>query len=627
MFKKVFVSLMVLVLSSAVCAENIVEKEDIVVTAEKRSSGVSKVAREVTVVTAKEIEEKGATTVAEALKSQPGVYITDITGNGKSAVVDLRGQGETAATNIAVYIDGIKQNSMDMSGSDFLTLDVNEIERIEIVKGANSVLYGDRAIGGAVNIITKKIKSDKIFSGSVAVIGEGDGSNKESLRLNLNTGKIRSYISGGNNRKEGYRDNSELHAYDFAYYIEGDISKNSSLSGKITYHKDECGLPGSLKMADMEENRKKSKYMSDFAKIELKSAELQHVYDIENFEIRNSLVVSEREKKYLMFNKYKGDIEGKKINFISEGRYKAGKNSIIFGTDCLNEESKDGSEKTNKKSLEGYVSDFYKLAESLEINGGARTGVTELEFTGGKERSYKKSVFETGIKYSYSNSGMVYGRYGMGYRVPATDEYYDSYSGSFMESLKPQESSDFEIGIKDYFEYIGKIESSLFYSELKDEIYYDNDEYINKNRSGKTKRKGLEIKREQTIWDIESYQSVSYIKTELEETGKEIPGVPKLKGAAGFNWEITENSKINIEAVYTGKKYALSDEMNKYGKVSPYTVLNCEARQNIKTVTLFAGIKNLTNKKYCEYILNSTGNASYYPSAERSYYAGVTYKF
>ena len=84
---------------------------------------------------------------------------------------------------------------------------------------------------------------------------------------------------------------------------------------------------------------------------------------------------------------------------------------------------------------------------------------------------------------------------------------------------------------------------------------------------------------------------------------------------------------MNLEAVYTGKKYAISDELNQYGKVSSYTILNCEARQNIKTVTLFLGIKNLTDKKYCEYILNSTGKASYYPSAERNYYAGVTYKF
>ena len=123
-----------------------------------------------------------------------------------------------------------------------LTIDLEEVERIEIVKGANSVLYGESAIGGAINIITKKVESDRVFSGRAVLIGEKYGSNKESLRVSLNAGNIKSYISVGNNIKEGYRDNSELNASDLAYYIEGKITENNLLSLKTDYHKDRCGL-------------------------------------------------------------------------------------------------------------------------------------------------------------------------------------------------------------------------------------------------------------------------------------------------------------------------------------------------------------------------------------------------
>jgi iron complex outermembrane recepter protein len=633
MFRKVLIVLLAVGLCIAGYAEEIIEKEEVVITAEKRNTNLSKTGRGVTVITSKEIEEKGATTVAEAMETLPGVIVSDITGNGKSAVIDIRGQGESAATNIAVYVDGVKQNAMDMSGSDFLTIDIAEVERIEVVKGANSVLYGDRAIGGAIHIITKKIKGKSMFYGNGKVVVEEDGSNKESIKLNFNSKKIKSYIFAGNNRKEGYRDNSELHAYDLSYYIEGDITQKNKISLKLLYHKDDYGLPGSLTAKEMEADRKQTKKPEDYGKSEMKGGTLTHKYTDENLEIKTNFAYINREKESKMFGKIY-DLDGRKYIASSDVIYSLGKNKIIAGSEILHEDNKSKSDKILKKSIEIYASDFYKIYEELELNAGVRSNITKLEIGDRKDKTFNKTVFEAGANYSYSKSGILYTRAGMGYRIPSTDEYYEAANPSygiaeyFNDNLKPQESVEYELGIKDYFEYIGKLESSIYYSESKDEIYYDNEIGHNNNIAGKSVRKGFEIKREHSIWNIKTYQTCSYIETEVKKTGKEIPWVPNLKAGAGFKWDITEKVILNTDCIYTGKRYALSDAANKGGKVSSQTVFNSELKYSLKNIVLFTGVKNLFNKKYSDYIINYTGTSpKYYPSAERIIYIGTSFSF
>ncbi len=106
------------------------------------------------------------------------MVVRDVYGTGKTASVDIRGFGETGALNTFVLVDGRRVNEIDLSGVDWTQIPLDQMERIEIVRGSGSVLYGDNAVGGVINIITKK--PEKPFSAKAEVVGGSYGYHKES---------------------------------------------------------------------------------------------------------------------------------------------------------------------------------------------------------------------------------------------------------------------------------------------------------------------------------------------------------------------------------------------------------------------------------------------------------------
>jgi len=131
--------------------------EEIVVTATRIETPTREVGSSITVITDQEIKEKQKTTVLEVLRSVPGLDVVQSGGPGRTTSVFIRG---AKSEHTLVLIDGIELNDPISTGRsyDFADLTTDNIERIEIIRGPQSTLYGSDAIGGVINIITKKGK-------------------------------------------------------------------------------------------------------------------------------------------------------------------------------------------------------------------------------------------------------------------------------------------------------------------------------------------------------------------------------------------------------------------------------------------------------------------------------------
>lgn len=205
-----------------------------------------------TVVTSKEIEEKNYKTVSEVLDSIPSINVVK---QGKDSIIDLRGQGDKAKQNVQILVDGVQINSLDtsMTATPIDTISPDSIERIEVIPGGGSVLYGSGTSGGVVNIITKK------GSGKKAMVGfdYGEyGSKKTNVAVGESFGNFDVNLAYTKNDRKGYRDNDESDSD----YFQGDlgyrISDTQNINFKYSKYKADEDYPKMLSKKEVEEDRK-----------------------------------------------------------------------------------------------------------------------------------------------------------------------------------------------------------------------------------------------------------------------------------------------------------------------------------------------------------------------------------
>lgn len=195
--------------------------DEVVVTASRTEQPISEVIGSVTVITRDEIEKRQAQSLQELLRGELGIDITNQGGQGKISNIFMRGAN---SNQTLILLDGQRLDSASDGATRIEFIPVNQIERIEIVRGPRSSLYGSDAIGGVIQIFTRKNDgiSASISTGSNATHGlsAGYGQENDDFRLMLNGTYLQS------NGIDSKKSSSEP---------DRDSYKNKSMNGKIGY--------------------------------------------------------------------------------------------------------------------------------------------------------------------------------------------------------------------------------------------------------------------------------------------------------------------------------------------------------------------------------------------------------
>lgn len=596
------------------------ELEDTVITAEKFETTIRDTTKNVYIIDKEEIQNSSATNVVELLKTIPTLFI----GNGYSneGVIDFRGQGETAKSNVLILVDGISQNSIDMSGSNLSlsTIDVNNIERIEVIP-SGGVVYGDKAVGGVINIITSKNSNNiKLETGSYGYSNYALNTSNTFGIFTINNNFSRTF-------KDGYREHSNYNKENFGTNITVDINSNNKLAFTYDYNKAFYNYAGSLTEAQVKNDRTDSISGQGNTFNRKNSYSLSYNYTNNKFELEN---------KISSYNKYSEGWSKINTEYFSDNlkvKFTFNNFDVISGVDysTANAESSTiyGDDKIDKTQLGIFTLLNYKLSESFTFNSGYRNESLKLRYNNlSSEKTSNTNLFSAGINYLYSDTGNVYLSFEQNYRTPNTDEY--TYGSS---DLSPQKSNTIELGHKEYFANT-YINTTIFNTITTDEIFLNpsNGTYgTNENIDGTTTRNGLEFSTKTNIKNITLSQSYTYLIAKITDgqyKDKLIPWVPKNRYNASINFNL---NKINLGLDYNfiGEVYSISDWDNQYGTIDSYSTINLTSNINIKDFTVYGGIKNLTNTKYYDYVVYSSysNKKGYYPAEERSYYIGINYEF
>ena len=219
--------------------------DQVTVTAERVAQTVSSTPANVSIISGRELQRKGARTLADALTGVSGVMVQRYGGAGQKAVPYILG-----SDRIVVLVDGKRMNlpqgiGVGSGGIDLNTIMLGDnIERIEVVRGGASTLYGADAVGGVINIITKKGDGSTQTTTTVA------GGNHGGRYYEFNTGgqdkSTHWQISGTQESNDGQRLNSAYKGKNVSFRLDQDLTKGESLTFTYDYYSSHAGIPGSL---------------------------------------------------------------------------------------------------------------------------------------------------------------------------------------------------------------------------------------------------------------------------------------------------------------------------------------------------------------------------------------------
>lgn len=615
----------------------------VVVTATRFSAADPRIPATISVITREEIRTSPALNLPDLLRTRAGVNVTPLYGNlGIDASVDLRGFGEIAGSNVLVLIDGLRINPIDSGNLVWSTIPLDSIQRIEIQRGAGTVLYGDRASGGVINIVTDK--SGQPRAAVSATVGSHGYNGLDAYAAGGNAAGYANIFAHAA-AAGGWRSNSQQDQQSVAGRV-GRYVDSGEIALDYAAYKESTGLPGYLvtaayqanprgALAPFDSQRRDGYRLRPGVKLQFSDslsleAELGEAKETQHWNMVSWGSVSDRDKRTrsltprLRWNHGFG-------NLASE---------TVFGYDYY--DGKVDSRSTSapvqwaaQTSTAYYVQNSTALTDAWTITAGGRSQRMDQRvhqdayaswFTpvmdGGSVRS--QSAYDLGASYS-AQGWRVYGKVGSTFRFANTDELfgYDfvTFNPVFAGDLKPQHGAVQEIGGDVRLGQV-KLRGALYRMDLKDEIGYDSTvgpmgANINFDP---TRRQGLEMEADWRI-DAQFKTRLAYAHTDADfragpYAGHAVPLVPHNKTSLQLTWNTGSAGDYSAVVNAVGKRPFGGDRAESQGKLPAYATVDLLGSWDMKPWKLTARLLNAFDKRYAAY----AGYATYLNPPDRFYY-------
>jgi iron complex outermembrane receptor protein len=636
---------------------------EVVVTATRTEQRMQRVPANVTVIDEEDIKNSNAKNLTDLLRNEEGIVVRDLLGNGKRAEVDLRGFGETASSNTLVLVDGRRVNEIDLSGVDWKQIPLEQIERVEIVRGTGTVLYGDNAAGGVVNIITK-VPSEKLQV-ATGISAGSYGHNKEEVSISGGHENIAASLFASYEDTNGYRDNNDFMARDFGGRIVFDASESLGFNLSGSYHSDNYGQPGAISEAQLDDDREAARFPFDDAEIVDQYLKLGVELDLE----RSGNIVTdfswrERESES-EFVEYTSAEERETKTWAIAPRYTwrgelfSRSNTLIAGVDLYRSEQDlvrfsgtplvpSGLGKVERDSRGFYLNDEFSLLENLILSVGARHervshDIKQEDLTGSYAPlddtvTEKENAYSLGLTLLYGDESAIFSRVNRSLRFPLADELLvsDFVAGEIRVNpdLKPQAGNHYEVGVRHYVTSDVQARVTLFRAEIEDEIFLNRFPSFSNENHPQTLHEGVEVgTTADLLKNLTLCGNYTYTKATFEKDpfkNNDIPAVPRHKANLGFRiHDLVSGFVLSGDYNYVGSSYAISDQANEFEKLNQYYTIDAKLSYEWKGLKAFIGVNNLTDQEYSEYgvIGGFPRGRNFYPAPERNWVGGLEVTF
>lgn len=602
--------------TAAAASDQPTDLGETVVTAERVPSQNMNTPADVTVISAAEIEANHYADVAEALNHVDGIVMTN--GNsGNDQVVRINGE-----ERVVVLVDGERlnddQGSMTSAGATLTRIpSVKDIERIEVVKGAGSALYGSDAIGGVINIITKQAKENK----TQVDLNTGSWHTHNYELYNQGSEKGLSWTLAAGIQKQGFFDykdqqgdskrmvGSDHDNNGLSLNLRQQIADDQSLALRYAHRTMNGGAPaydGWVRHA----------FYSDVQKQNMNDVSLTYRFK-EDTKLPGYLRYFNHYKTTDFKTKFKTRMQG--IDYQDGWRLDAN-NKLVAGAEWHESNSsnkKSGYEDKKITTTAVYLQDSMRLADKWVFIPGVRMDHHDAFGTHWSPKA--------ALNYRPEQNTKVYASWGRVFKAPTADDMYyvDAYTHG-NPNLDPESGHVENVGISHVVTPAASVDLSYFHSVLHDAIAWGPDATgvwtpLNLNRE---KKHGVSLTWKQKLSPQWNYDlGYTYTHTETDDTNSSSTAkylkYNSMPNAYRFGLHYTEGAwKANLtsrmgtgldKATYGDNRFAIFDFNTSYAAT--------------EQLTIYAKAMNFTNQAYSRYV------GWQYPAPGRFFQIGATYAF
>lgn len=621
-----------------------------VVSALRYSELDMQIASRVQLISAEDIANSGATDLVQLLRDEVNLHFTSTSSNTAQSQVSIGGFGENSGQRVLVILDGQRLNTSDLGQINWLSIPLGLVESAEVIRGGQSALYGNNAVGGVIKLNTRR-PSEELLGHVQTSLGSFDSYNGR-FALTGAMGELGYSFHAEHDETDGYRENSQYKANGAGLKLDWTTSDWFTAYGSFNRVRSEYGLPGPLTRAELNADREQSTEMDNNG-----DEDVFYLRGGVGFSISDELTLSldggctdrELSSEYYYDNIFypyyyleqSYEIFSLSPSFTFENEHF----SAIFGFDYYDDVVTATSNDLyltsdygyTRETLAAFSSFVRRISEGWSLAGSLRVEDTE---TRGNNAGVDSMVLDDN-EYAWSlglirlvrNSSRIYGTLRRFYRYPATDEVIDVFSGSLPVinfELDPETGYEVELG-GDTVHGALTLGGRLFYQSMNDEIIYDSSVgmFGSNVNLDETERLGADLIASYLISEtIDASATYTWVHAEIASgayEGSEVPLVPKHKLRLQLEYDPWDTIRMTAGASYTDDVHVGGDFANTSNDLGGYLLFDLGVRYALTDdIDCYAAVDNLFDK---EYISTAFGSDALYPGVGRSGRVGLLWKF
>ena len=620
----------------------------VVVTGARFDSNAALMPIGATIITADDIRAAGSSDVNAAIRKIGGVYGRQSTDGSPDFSLDLRGFGTNSSQNMVILLDGVRLSENELSNALLSTIPIDTVDHIEITRGGSSVLYGDGATGGIINIVTKRPNAQAGRGTAYLELGQF---NERDGRLSANQAWDGFALDAtiGEQRTDNYRANNDFKQTIFSGGAQW-YSAGSRMGVRIDSARQDQRFAGSLTEAQFEADPRQASTPNDFGSLD--SDRFSAFIDRRFGDLDMAAELSHREKTTRATYFFDGapsasKYTSKQTQFSPRLRQTADLagmlNEVVAGVDLMQWNRVTASDYSqadaSQHSKALYVRDELRFDSAHEgrISAGVRRELFDKDSLDPAPYSTATYAINQGLNawdvqasYAPLHQFDVYAKAGQSYRVPNADE--NGYTPQVDVPLKAQTSHDLELGAS-YGNADAKLTARVFRHDLTNEIFYDptlNGGFGANTNLDPTKRQGFELDANARLaadWNLTGhYQHVNATFTAGPNSGREMVLVPKNVLSARLVWTPADGQTADIGGQWVdGQRYGSDFDNSCSAQMPAFSTFDGRYARKFGRWELAVMGLNLANKHYYSEAYDC--QAGIYPSDGRQLKVSARYDF